>query len=262
MQRSIITICAAVVGFLFFASPRVFDPHADAAGFKSIFNGKDLTGWEGDPKYWSVVDGAITGTTDGKMTYNRFLIWRAGTLRNFELICEVRMEGGNSGIQYRSRQLPDVGEFVMAGYQCDMVSDRPDYHGMLYEERGRGLLAHTFEKTIIDPKGNKWVIGHLPEAPPVDVSKWHEFHLTVKGNHHVHKVNGKVTADVTDFQDEKRALSGLLGFQVHAGPPMRVQFRNIRIRELPDSPLIKFKDSMVPAGAEKVLPPGPPKQKK
>ena len=116
-------------------------------GFEAVFNGRDLTGWEGSPNYWSVEDGCLTGTADGTLKYNRFIVWRGGTLKNFELRVQVKVTpGGNSGLQYRGTERPDLGESVVTGYQCDVVANRPDYNGMLYEERGRRILAHTGER--------------------------------------------------------------------------------------------------------------------
>ena len=103
--------------------------------FKAIFNGRDLSGWEGSPKYWSVEDGCLTGRADGTLKFNRFITWRGGTVRNFELRVKVWVSPtGNSGLQYRGRERPDLGESVVTGYQCDVVANRPDYNGMLYEE--------------------------------------------------------------------------------------------------------------------------------
>ena len=101
-------------------------------GFKYIFNGKDLTNWEGDPKHWSVEDGALTGITDGRLKVNSFIIWRGGTLKNFEMRVQVKItKDDNSGLQYRNAPLPAVGPFVLTGYQCDVVQNRNDYNGML-----------------------------------------------------------------------------------------------------------------------------------
>ena len=117
-------------------------------------------GWEGSPKYWSVEDGCLTGKADGTLKYNRFITWRGGTVKNFELRVKVKVSPtGNSGLQYRGTERPDLGESVVTGYQCDVVANRPDYNGMLYEERGRRILAHTGEKVVIDPKGQPWVVG-------------------------------------------------------------------------------------------------------
>ena len=101
-------------------------------GFKSIFNGKDLKGWEGDPAYWTVEDGALTGTTDGKLKANSFIVWRGGTVKNFELRVKVKItQGGNSGLQYRSVPFPNAGPYVLTGYQCDIVTTNDEYDGML-----------------------------------------------------------------------------------------------------------------------------------
>src|SRR5687768_13303188 len=68
-------------------------------GFAAVFNGRDLTGWAADPKYWQVRDGCLVGTADGKLDYNRFAIWRGGTVKNFELRVKVNVSpGGNSGL--------------------------------------------------------------------------------------------------------------------------------------------------------------------
>src|SRR5262245_44090666 len=110
------------------------DPAKPPAGFDSIFNGKDLTGWDGSGKYWKVEDGALTGVADGQLDYNRFIVWRGGKPRNFDLRVKVKVTAkGNSGINYRSTERPDLGETVVTGYQCDVVANRADYNGMLYE---------------------------------------------------------------------------------------------------------------------------------
>jgi len=98
-------------------------------GFTAIFNGRDLMGWEGSPKYWKVEDGCLTGTADGTLKYNRFIIWRGGTVKNFELRVQVKVSpAGNSGLQYRGTERPDLGESVVTGYQCDVVPTRADYN--------------------------------------------------------------------------------------------------------------------------------------
>src|SRR5437660_584748 len=122
---------------------------AGDSAWVSIFNGKDLTGWEGDPKLWSVKDGALTGSTVGNpLKYNKFLLW-TGKVDNFELKCKFRMEGGNSGIQYRSQHLKDKGDWVVGGYQADMDA-KGGFTGILYEERGRQILATVGQKVVID----------------------------------------------------------------------------------------------------------------
>ena len=157
-------------------------------GFEAVFNGRDLAGWEGSPQYWSVEDGCLTGKADGTLKYNRFITWRGGTLKNFELRVKVKVSpSGNSGLQYRGTERPDLGESVVTGYQCDVVANRPDYNGMLYEERGRRILAHTGEKVVIDPKGQPWVVGEFPlkafrPASGTTTGSWPKGTITATGS--------------------------------------------------------------------------------
>ena len=129
-------------------------PNTDEDGFVSVFDGKSLEQWSGDPKYWSVEDGALTGVTDGSLKMNQFITWKGSNICNFDLQVKVKVTaGGNSGIQYRGLARPEIGPNNVSGYQCDVVADNPNYNGMLYEERGRRILSHTGETVIIDPKG-------------------------------------------------------------------------------------------------------------
>jgi hypothetical protein len=127
-------------------------------GFTSLFNGKDLSGWDGNPELWSVEDGCITGKTTGPehLSYNQFLIWRGGTLKNFELRATARVTGNNSGFQYRSKELPEVGKWSVGGYQCDM-HPTPANNAMLYHERGRGIVGHNGQTVVVDPKADKYL---------------------------------------------------------------------------------------------------------
>jgi len=211
-------------------------------GFVSIFNGKDLTGWDGNPKLWSVKDGAITGrtTADNPAKGNTFLIWTNGTVADFELRCSFRLVPGdskgfaNSGIQYRSK-VADPANWVVGGYQADMEAG-PTYTGILYEERMRGILAQRGEKVVIGQDGKKQVVGSVGNAAEIEASikkgEWNDYVIIAKGNHLQQFVNGKQTIDVVDEEEAKRALSGILALQLHAGPPMMAQFKNIRIKKL------------------------------
>jgi hypothetical protein len=233
------------------------------AGFQKIFNGQDLTGWEGSPEYWSVQEGCLTGVTDGTLKYNRFIIWQAGVLKNFELLVQVKVTpGGNSGLNYRSQSRPDLGESVVTGYQCDVVPGRADYNGMLYEERGRRILAHTGEKVIIDADGQPWVVGSLPiKEFPADA--WHQYRVLVTGNHHQHWIDDHQTVDVIDLDEQHRALSGILGVQVHVGPAMRIQYRDFFLKPLPDDlPVLTSAQAPIPSSAVKVVPQGKDKPRK
>jgi putative heme-binding domain-containing protein len=224
---------------------------ADEPGFMPIFNGKDLTGWEGDPSHWSVKDGAITGVTskDHPLTYNKFLIWRGGKPKNFELKTSFRLIGNNnSGVQYRSHELPKVGPYSVGGYQAD-IHPLPNYCGMLYEERGRGIVALGGQKVVLTPSGEKRLVGKTDPVTPTKLDDWNELTIVAKGNHLVHTLNGRTTVDIIDHEDAKRSLEGLIALQVHAGPPMTVQFRSIELKTLPDGGLIAPGDT--PAAKEK-----------
>jgi hypothetical protein len=212
-------------------------------GFKSMFNGKDLTGWEGAPDLWTVRDGAITGetTVEHPAQENTFLIWKGGEPADFELRCSFRIKPGdsqgfsNSGIQYRSKVVkPEY--WVVSGYQADMEAGS-SYTGILYEEKARGILAKRGQKVVIGPDGKINVAGSTGRTEAeVEASikhgEWNTYDIIAKGNHLIQKINGKVTVDVTDEQEAKAAKSGIIALQIHKGPPMFVQFKELRIKML------------------------------
>jgi type 1 glutamine amidotransferase len=209
-------------------------------GFQWLFDGKDLSRWDGNPEFWSVGDGGeIRGrTTAEKPTKgNTFIIWRGGTVSDFELRLDFRIDGGNSGIQYRSEELPDQ-KWVIRGYQADF-DDAGGYTGSLYEEKGRGMLAKRGAKVKIPAGGKPEVIGKTAEEQAIvdSIKKkdWNQYVVIAQGNHLVHKLNGITTVDLIDEDSEKGKGSGLLALQLHAGPPMTVEFRNIRIKHLTEA---------------------------
>ncbi|MBI1311397.1 sulfatase-like hydrolase/transferase [bacterium] len=226
-------------------------------GFVRVFDGKSLRGWEGDRKYWSVKDGALTGVTDGSLKMNRFITWTHSTIRNFDLRVKVKVTaGGNSGIQYRGLSRPDLGLDIVTGYQCDVVANVPQYNGMLYEERGRRILSHTGEKVIVDTDGQPWVVGQMP-LKEFASDEWHDFRVLVEGNHHQHWIDGHQTADLIDFDEQGRSLEGVLAVQVHVGPAMTIQYKDFRIKHLPDNlPLLKPEDYPIAGDAYGVRPQG------
>jgi hypothetical protein len=210
---------------------------ADDAGFEPIFDGKTLNGWEGDSKYWRVENGALVGeiTPETIVKYNTFIIWRGGVTKDFELKVEYRIsEAGNSGINYRSVELPGV-KHVLKGYQAD-IDGRNRYTGQNYEERGRTFNAMRGQITRIPPGKKAEVIGSVGDAAAlaafIKSGDWNEYHLIARGNMLVHILNGHVTAVVVDDDPENRKLEGLLGVQVHVGPPMKVEYRNFRLKRL------------------------------
>jgi hypothetical protein len=207
-------------------------------GFKSIFNGKDLTGWDGNPKLWSVKDGAIVGETtkENPTKGNTFLIWKDGAPKDFELRLQFKLEGGNnSGIQYRSK---DLGNWVAGGYQCDLNSGFPNMC-KLYEEKGkRGRMCMAGEKVTSDAQGKKVITGATPDLEKLKTTEkkgdWNECVIIAKGNHIIQKLNGLVAVDVTDDDPTNRRMDGIVAIQIHAGAPMKISVKDIRLKELKD----------------------------
>lgn len=226
-------------------------------GFVRLLNGRNLNNWEGDAQFWSLEDGVLTGVADGTLRTNQFITWKGSTIRNFDLRVMVKISpGGNSGIQYRGQSRPEIGLHVVSGYQCDVVANNPSYNGMLYEERGRRIVSRTGDKVIIDAGAQPWIVGQLPKKEfPAD--EWHEYRVLVQGNHHQHWIDGHPTVDVIDFDPKGRALEGVLAVQVHVGPPMKVQYKDFRIKHLPDElPLLEAKYHSIPEGSLGVKPQG------
>ena len=210
----------------------------DEGGFVTIFNGKDLTGWDSDPRLWSVRDGAIHGETtpENPAHGNTFCIWREGKLQNFVLKVQFRIQNGNSGIQYRARE---VEKWVIAGYQAE-VANNPGRVGFLYDEKSRGRMVNVGDIMLVTKEGKKEVLGPIAdqkaliEAGYYKEKDWNEYTIVGRGNHVMHYLNGFQTVEMIDEDPKGRALEGLLALQIHAGPPMVVEFKNIRVKHLPD----------------------------
>ena len=226
--------------------------HSDSQdGFKPIFDGKTLNGWKGDPTYWSVQDGAITGliTVETLLKANTFLIWQDGQPGDFELKAKFKIsESGNSGINYRSDMVPDV-PFALKGYQAD-IDGKINYTGQNYEERKRTTLAYRGQKTKITPQENPtgnlrdyvernaWkglnVIEDLGDRDELKTKikseDWNDIHIVAKGNVMKHYVNGVLMSEVHDEDPANFSPKGYLGVQVHVGPPMKVQYKDLMIK--------------------------------
>ncbi len=208
---------------------------AAATDAKELFNGKDLAGWEGDARVWSVENGAIVGhTKDVPLKSNTFLVWKDGKVGDFKLTLEFKLEGGNSGIQYRSKVI-DPKEHIVGGYQADMDGAN-QYTGILYEERGRGILAKRGERLTIDREGAKETVqfGDAAElAKSIHKDDWNTYEVEAVGPRLKHTINGKLMSETIDRDREHRATSGILALQVHANlpAPMTVSYRKIRLEE-------------------------------
>jgi hypothetical protein len=224
-------------------------------GFTKIFDGKSLDGWEGDSTYWRVENGNLVGevTPATLLKRNTFIIWRGGVVDDFELFVEYRItKNGNSGINYRSDEVSGV-PFALRGYQGDIdgMDDKP-YTGMNYEERRRTTIAKRGQRVTLPAlnhgdslqqyiDNNVWtasvVDGSLGDADSLtslihDAGEWNEYRILAVGNHLQHFINGVLVCDVTDNDPVNRRMSGLIGVQVHVGPPMKVEYRNFRLRNI------------------------------
>jgi hypothetical protein len=220
-----------LAALLLFAIP----VHAQEEGYESLFNGKDLSDWKGDMSRWRVEDGAITGytTPDNLLKYNTFLIWKGGEPADFELRLKYKIVGGNSGVQYRSKVV-DPDKFVVSGYQADIDSS-PRYTGMNYEEKGREFLARRGWRVEIaeDGKKTETKIGDADKLQAkVKQEDWNDYTIVAKGNRLTHIINGEVMSEVIDNQKDKAAKAGVIALQVHQGPAMKVQFKDIQLKRL------------------------------
>ncbi len=216
-------------------------------GWVPLFNGKDLTGWEGDTRLWSAKDGVIRGETtpENPTKGNTFLVYRGGEMGDFELKIKFRIRNGNSGIQYRSKEFD---KWRITGYQAE-VEGTPGKVGFLYHEAGRAYLANVGEFVIIDGQGNKKVAGNvndrqaLIDAGYYKDKDWNEYLIIAQGNHIIQYLNGYKTIELIDNdrltspddpKDRKGASrKGLLALQIHAGPPMLVEFKDILVKKTP-----------------------------
>jgi hypothetical protein len=213
----------------------------DEPGFTSIFDGKTLNGWDGDPKYWRVLDGNMTGeiTPETVIKSNTFIIWRGGEPADFELKVDYRITaGGNSGVNYRSAVVEDKvtpgNKFAMRGYQCD-IDGGNRYTGNNYEEKGRLFLAVRGQVCRVTGTRKPVILSNLAGDDDLKAairSDWNSVHLIARGNVLMHMINGRLMSVTIDDDAAGRAIKGLIGVQVHVGPPMRVEYRNWRLKDL------------------------------
>ena len=229
--------------------------HKSDSDFKSIFNGKNLEGWSGDETYWSVKDGILTGevTPETILKRNSFVIYKKEQPTNFELKLEYKIsKSGNSGINYRSEKIKNA-PFTLRGYQSD-IDGKKRYTGQNYEEKKRTTLAYIGEKVIIknmpdsipltnlrkNVKRNCWqtrnVIATLGDKKQlknhIKENDWNTMHIIVKDNLMKHFVNGILMSEIKDLDTQNKSLKGYIGVQVHVGPPMKIEYKNILLKNL------------------------------
>ena len=218
----------------------------DESGFRPMFNGRNLDGWEGDPKYWRWENDSLVGeiTPETVIKSNTFIVWRGGEPKDFELKADYRITaGGNSGINYRSVVVPDKvtpsNRFAMRGYQAD-IDGKNVYTGQNYEEKGRLFLAARGQITHVVGGRKPVVLGSVGDAKELAshiTADWNSYHLIIRGNQLTHILNGFIMCVVIDddklgdAQNAGRMTGGLIGVQVHVGPPMKVEYRNFRLKE-------------------------------
>ncbi|MGA2620093.1 MAG: family 16 glycoside hydrolase [Thermoguttaceae bacterium] len=269
LRTSTRLLCCAILGLIAARSVGPGRALAGDDGFRPIFDGKTLDGWDGDPRLWRVEDGAIVGQTtkENPAHGNTFLIWRGGKPADFELLAEFRMPDpgfANSGIQIRSWE----GEkWRVSGYQPDMDNDN-NYTGTCYGEGFRGGLAGRGQKVVIGPDHKSKVVEQFADSGEllkfIKKHQWNEYDIIARGNHIIEKVNGHLMCELTD-NDTVARKDGIIALQIHAGPPMRVEFRNIRLKEFPKQPATQSgtkpavrlvsekRESPTQAGAKKIV---------
>ena len=163
----------------------------------------------------------------------------------------VRVIGdNNSGIQYRSRELPEVAPFVITGYQCD-IHPAIEHTGMTYEEKGRGIFGLNGTNVMLDPEGALWKLSEH-EPVKVDVAQWNEYTVIARGNHLIHQINGETSSELTDYHETGRALEGLLAIQLHRGNANRVEVKELKVKPLDDGEVVVFDPKALPETPTKI----------
>ena len=232
-MRSALAFLLIVIG----GTVTLSDGPKEAGEFESIFDGQSLDGWRAhEMSYWSVRDGAITGesTPQNPCTSNQFLVWQGGDVADFELRLKFRVSGNgcNSGVQFRS-VIRDDG--LAVGYQADIYHSGPYLGGVcdeLHSRNGPELLTRNGQKTVIDADGTRTATDLAATAVMRPQGEWNDYHIIADGHRIVLHINGTKCAELIDREEDHFDLSGILGLQLRAGQPMRVQFKDVQLKKL------------------------------
>jgi hypothetical protein len=234
LKNVLLTVCFSMMAFLGFSQTKTI----------SLFDGKTLNGWEGDPTYWRVENGVIIGeiTPETILKTNSFLIWKGKAPKNFDLSVDYKISArGNSGVNYRSTRIDSL-PFALKGYQADIDGkDKynlgyPRHTGQNYEERGRQFLATRGQRTLIETGKAPLFIDSTGTRSEllqhIHFDGWNTLRIIAKGNVLQHYINGMLMSEVTDKDEVNSRSEGLIGVQVHVGPPMTIEYKNFVLKEL------------------------------
>ncbi len=242
-MKKLLASGVCLLGLNLYGQPRDLSkivPPLEESGFQSMFDGKTLTGWDCDPDFWRVQDGAIVGESklDHQPKQNIFCIWKGGQPGDFDLKAQYKITGvndGNSGIQYRSVELPDVAKWVLKGYQAD-IDLKQTFTGQIYEERGRGFLALRGQISYISTGKKPGGIGSLGDRDElknvIKIDDWNDIEIIARGNMLIQLINGRVMSALIDDDTAGRKMQGEIGIQLHRLPKaaMKMEVRNLRIK--------------------------------
>ncbi|MCF7972259.1 MAG: DUF1080 domain-containing protein [Phycisphaerae bacterium] len=244
MIKRLTLVLTALLAFPVLAADAPQAAPIEPQNMKSLFNGTDLTGWDGDPRLWSVKDGVIHGETTAEIPAkgNTFLVCQGGTFKDFELRFSFRCNAANnSGVQYRSKHITEGNvrnKWVVRGYQHEIRNEvkLPSVSGFIYDEGGRrGRICLVGEKAVWNTETKKQVVGSLIDQEGFQqlfkLDQWNDVVIIAKGNHIQHYLNNRLILDFTDNDPKLALLEGIVALQLHAGKPMWTEFKNVRVKE-------------------------------
>ncbi|MBP5622443.1 MAG: DUF1080 domain-containing protein [Thermoguttaceae bacterium] len=235
-------VLAALLGGALASSASVFAEDSDSTtppptketpeGFVSLFDGKTLEGWDGNSKFWSVENGCITGRSseDNPVPYSTYIVWKGEPVKDFTLLVDFCVPGeGNSGIEYRAWK-DDARDHGLNGYQADISPG--DIMGIFYGEALGEIIAWRGESAKFDANGNKTIekFGDAAEiGKSINMHGWNTYRVEARGNRFTEYINDVKTTELVDERPDS-PKEGIFGLQIHPGPPMFFQFKNIFLK--------------------------------